>query len=1037
MKLTGKTVLLLMLSLLPWIASAELSAQPRNVTVSGVVVDANGDAVPGVFLVGENDAHASTDLDGNFSITVSAGSEIVTSCLGFAPYRFRASAKNNMRITLVEDSMSLEESVVVGYATQKKAVITGAVTAVSDKAISTTTSNDFVSKLQGKVSGLNIKANSGTPGGYDTSINIRGFGTPLFIIDGAKRTDTEFYKLNSEDIESISVLKDASAAIYGLNAANGVVIVTTKSGNSYGRTRFQFNSNFGFSSPTDRIRMADGYEYYYLRNAASINAGDSPYISPEELEKWRTGEYVSTDWYGETFKKSSLRQEYSLSAEGGSEKVKYYFNFNYTDDNGLLRSGDINYNKWNFRSNVTAQLAPGLKGNVNVSGYIDSKTNPSADIFNIYRGTVTSLPYKPVYANNNPLYYNGVKDGQSYNPVAQSYEENVGYKREANTNAQVALNLTWVPTFFQDLELKGSVYFDTIFYTRKGLRKNWKMYSYDVVTDTYAEEDWNPLVKITNAYDKSRRLTAQLQANYRKTIAENHNLAASFIFESKAADSENNSIEKYFDFYTNDQIDYAGDKDMKTTGNEGHTRNLSFIGRLTYDYKGKYLLEAAVRHDGSYRYHPDVRWGTFPVVSAGWRISEEKWMKDIKWLSNLKLRGSYGIIGEDAGEAFQYVIGYTISGGGWWEYDPSGVVTGVSSPALVNEHLTWTKSYLADLGLDMGFFDNRLNITADVFCKDKTGMLAYRNVSIPNTFGATFPQENLNSNRTQGIEFSFSYQDRVGDFFYTISANTTFGRTKYLYIERSEDNSSWSKYTGNYTNRWNDLAWIYNCIGVFQNQEEIDNYALYDATVGNKYVLPGDYKYEDVNGDGLINDDDKRPISLANGTTPAWNYGLTLSGSWRGLDMSILFQGAAGFVTYYSGPYAEPFWMDGNIPAFYMDAWHHEDPYDSESPWVAGEYPSIRPSSKDPYRNWPSQMSYKDCSYVRLKNVELGYTFNQKWLKKAHIEKVRIFVNVNNVLTICDKHVKAYDPEKVAGLYSLGWNYPLLKTFNAGINLNF
>ena len=572
----------------------------------------------------------------------------------------------------------------------------------------------------------------------------------------------------------------------------------------------------------------------------------------------------------------------------------------------------------------------------------------------------------------------------------------------------------------------------------KGLRNNWKMYTYDEATDTYASEDWNPTVKITSSYDNTRNISYQVQANYKRDWNDAHHLALSAIFEGRQSDNDHNSIEKYFDFYTNDQIDYAGDANAKSGGNESHTRNLSFIGRVTYDYKSKYLLEVAVRRDGSYRYHPDVRWGTFPVVSAGWRISEEPWMKGASsWLSNLKLRGSYGIIGEDAGDAFQYVYGYSVSGGGWWEFSGNTSTIGVTTPVLVNDHLTWTKSYLTDIGVDLGFFDNKLSFTFDVFRKDKTGILANKSVAVPNTFGAKFPQENLNSNRTQGLELSLGYKDRIGDFFYNINGNVTFGRTMNMYIEHGDYTNSWAEYKNGSAYRWTGIAWVYKIIGQFQTQEEIDNYAVYSTLLGNKYMLPGDWKYEDTNGDGVIDGDDLRPISYSAGSTPVWNYGLTLSGSWRGFDVSLLFQGAAGFVTFYSGPYAEPFWQDGNIPAYYMDMWHHADPYDMNSEWIPGSLPALRHSSKDGYRNQPSAMSYKDCSYVRLKNVELGYTFSQPFMKKAHIDKLRIFVNANNVFTLCDKYVKAYDPEKVAGQQNLGWNYPLLKTFNVGINLNF
>ena len=326
-----KTIIPLMLLLL----AATTAASAANVTISGVVIDNAGVPIPGAALVGPGNVHAITDIDGKFSLTVPDGAEVKVTCLGFLTYSFKAHKGDKITITLMEDHESLDEAVVVGSGTQKKAVITGSVTNVSSRQIATTTANDLVTKLQGKVSGLNIRNNTSTPGAYDHSINIRGFGSPLYIIDGINRDGTDFNKLNSEDIESITLLKDASAAIYGINAGNGVIIVTTKTGSDAGATRFQFNANMGLSTPTDRVRMANAYEYYWLRNAANINAGDPQFISPEELEAWRIacesgsdyltfgedGEIIhhqNTDWYYETCKQFSVRQEYSLSADGGT-----------------------------------------------------------------------------------------------------------------------------------------------------------------------------------------------------------------------------------------------------------------------------------------------------------------------------------------------------------------------------------------------------------------------------------------------------------------------------------------------------------------------------------------------------------------------------------------------------------------------------------------------------------------------------------------------------------------------------------------------
>jgi len=1014
-------------------AKNEKPASPKSSKLTGSVVDASGLPVigAGVFVKGTSNGVV-TDIDGLFEISAKETDILEIQSVGYRTVTRPVGQEKNLEIVLLEDVSLLEEVVVVGYGTQRKVNLTGAVSSITDKAISATTTSDIATKLQGKVSGLNIRSNSGSPGSFDNTISIRGFGTPLFVIDGVNRTATDFNRINSEDIESVSVLKDASAAIYGLNAANGVIIVTTRKGKS-GQPRFQFNANVGLSSPTEQVRMADAAQYYNLRNQAEINVGGDLYISPEELANVK-----NTDWYGETFKKCTVRQEYSLSADGGNDKVQYYMNLNWIDDDGMLRSGDLYYHKLSYRSTITANLTKDLKADLNMGVYSDKRESPSSDFFNIWRGTVTSLPYKSVYANNNPDYYNGVRDGQSYNPVALSYSDNTGYARNNNTSIQTTFSLDWTPDFVPGLELKATAAYDLRFTRSKSIVKNWLMYDYDEENDEYLPTSWQSKSSIGNSYDHLRYITVQAQANYKRTFAEAHNLAASFIFEARTFDENYNSINKYFDFYSNDQVDYAGDTDATSGGNEVQTRNLSYIGRINYDYKGRYLLELAARYDGSYRYHPDIRWGFFPVVSAGWRISEEGFMEDVSWLSNFKIRGSYGQIGEDTGNPFQYLSVYKMSGGGWYEFADGTTTYGVSTPALVNLYMTWTKSNLANVGLDMGFLKNSLTFSVDAFMKDKTGILAYKNVSVPNTFGADFPEENLNSNRTLGMELQIAYQNKVGDFVYSISGNVTYARTMNMYIEHAAYASSWQEYTSNPSNRWSDIAWVYKCIGQFQTQEEIDNYAVYSESLGMKYVLPGDWKYEDTNGDGVISDDDKRPISLSTGASPLWNYGLTLSGSWKGLDLSILFQGAAGFKTYHSLTYTDPFWENGNIPAYFADSWHHSSPYDASSDWVAGMWPAVRLSSYAPYlNNYASTASYMDCSYVRLKNVELGYTLRESWLKKARIEQIRFFLSGQNLATFCNKYVKAYDPETIAGGANTGWVYPLMRTVNCGINLNF
>ncbi len=1018
-----------------------VSGQETKNVITGQINDESG-PLPGVTVLikGSDNVGTITDADGSFSIKAGSTDILLVSFVGMKSQEINVDGQSNININMEPETIGLEEVIAVGYGIQKKKSLTGAISSIDNEEIQTTTSTSLAQKLQGKVAGLNIRQNSAEPGMYDNSINIRGFGTPLYVIDGIVRGDSrDFQRLRSEDIESISVLKDASAAIYGMNAANGVIIVTTKKGGE-GKTRFTFSATTGFSSPTDIPDMANAAQYVELQVDAYASAGIPPKYTPEELAAWQAGGpgYESTNWADETLKNSSMRNEYNLSAEGGSKKVSYYFNMGYVTDNGLLNSGDINYKKVNFRANVSAKLTDNLTADVNLSGFTDERNSPADGIFSIWRGTVSQLPTSSVYANDNPDYLNRVQDGQSMNPVAIAQSDLTGYGINEDSKYQSAFNLTYKAPFLEGLEFKGVISFDQSFYQGKGVRTDYELYDYSVADSTYMPTSFNAPSSISNNYSNSSLLTFQAIANYKTTFAENHNVSATLVYEQKETKGRYAGIFKYYEFFTNAQIDQAGEENAQSWGNESHQRFKSYLGRLNYNYKGKYLIEFAGRYDGSYRYHPDQRWGFFPVVSGGWRVSEENFIKDnLSWMSNFKIRGSYGIIGQDAGAPFQYVQGFSTSGGGTWEYVDGVLTNGAATPALVNEELTWMESTIKDVGFDIGFFDNKLTFTADWYQRDRTGLLAYRNVSLPNTFGGTLPQENLNSDRVRGFELSFIHANTIGDFNYSISGNVNFTRTMNVYVEQGEFTSSWGIYRGRQSDRWQGIAWTYNRLGQFQDEEEILFAPVQNGSLGNKNEMPGDFKYEDLNGDGVIDGNDISP-NMYN-ETPRTNFGLSLNGSWKGFDLNVLLQGAANFTVRYTHAYTTMFWGEGNIPAYFMDRWHKADPYDPGSEWVEGEWPAMRIqeikqigmlyAESDAWR--------RDASYVRIKNVELGYTFNQSFISKVGINSIRLFTNVNNLYTFADPFVKPFDPESAAGGYSAGWTYPLLRTFNFGVDINF
>ncbi len=1009
--------------------------------VSGIVSDEEGTPLPSVNIVIIGTTKGTeTDFDGNYSIQANQGDVLKFSFLGMETVRVTVKTNNIINVVLPMAQNSLEEVIVVGYGTQKKKSLTAAISQIQNEEIETTTATSLAQKLSGKVAGLNIRQTDGEPGSFRNSINIRGFGEPIYVIDGIRRGgSSDFQRLNSEDIESITILKDASAAIYGLNAANGVIIVTTKKGKK-GKTQFNYTGTIGFSAPTDIPTMANAAQYSELRNEANLNAGLGALFSDEDLAMWQSPNFNSTNWADETLKNQSTRVQHNISAEGGNDNISYYINLGFIEDEGLLKSGDINYSKYSFRSNLTAKLTKDLTANFNISGFKDKRNSPISGIFNVWRGTVSSLPINTVYANNNSGFLRRVQDGQAMNPVSIAQSDLTGYSIDETNLFNLNFDLSYEAPFLEGLVMKVVVGYDPKFTQAKGVAKDFELYDYDIVNETYDPTAFNKPAWVANGFGNSYLLTLQAQANYKTTIAENHNLNATVVFERREEEGRSAWIRKYFDFFTNPQIDQAGETNAESRGSEWQVRNMSYIGRLNYDYKGKYLLEVMARYDGSYRYHPDIRWGLFPSASAGWRVSEEKFMKNISWLSNLKLRASYGIVGQDVGQPFQFIPAFTTSGGGTYEFEDGVLTNGASTPSIVNKELTWMESTIVDFGVDLGFFKNKLNFTADVYQRDRTGLLALRNVSIPNTFGGTLPEENLNSDRVKGIEFSISYNDNIGDFHYSISGNYNLARTMNVYVESAPFTSSWSQYRSGVSNRWNDIVWQYNVLGQFQNQEEILSAAIQDGSLGNSKELPGDYRYEDLNGDGVIDGNDILPSAY--NESPKSNFGLTLAGSWKGFDFSTLFQGAANFTARYTHAYTSMFWGEGNLPAFFTDRWHKVDYNDPNSAWVPGEWPAIRvQADQSPQLYAPSDVWRKDATYVRLKNIELGYTLKYEEIQKAGISSVRFYTNINNVYTWADSFIKPFDPEKVAdsnsGGVSAGWSYPILRTFNFGVNVKF
>lgn len=1009
------TIAILVLSL------GSVSFAQNQITVKSRVCSADGEPLVGAAVV-ENPRNAAiAGADGSFTIVVKPNARLEISYLGFVTKVVAASEINGQTVILEEDMNLLEELVLVGYGSKKKESLTGSISSINNKELVTTVHTSLSESLAGKVSGFRVRQNSGEPGAYDTSINVRGFGSPLYVIDGVPSDlgADEFQRINPADIESISVIKDASAAIFGLRAANGVVLVKTKRGSS-GKAKVNYGYTFGMETPTDMPEMCTRGQWATLRNEANINAGTAPYFTKEQLQEQWDG--VSTNWCDEILKKFSIQQQHSLSVSGGNDKVSYFASFGYVGENGLLKSNNMDYDKYTLRANLTAELAKGLTFDTSLSGMYDQKDAPSFGYYNIYYAAVTCLPDTVPYIDGNTDY----PTWQTFlNPVAISDSERTGYTQSNNKHFSANMALTYDFPFLKGMQAKIAGSYQSFYTGGKTVNKEYKLYSYDSDLGTYSFVKKNSPSTITNSTYDNNMLTLQAQLSYANTFGK-HNVSALVAYEQHQAWSRTSGLQREYSFFTKDQVDMASLNNMKNNGMESQSASLSVIGRFNYDYASRYLVEFAFRNDASYRYAPGYRSGFFPVVSAGWRISKEKWMQGASsWLTELKLRASIGLVGEDAGSPFQYVSAYSLGGGVGYEFIDGEWTDGASSPSITNEQLTWYTSCTKDIGITSAFFDNRLNFEFDVYQRDRRGLLATRLTTLPNTFGASLPQENLNSDRVRGFDLTLGWRSHVGEFNYSVGATLNYSRTMNKYVEEADPLNSYANWRDKISYRYNDVMWGYDVIGQFQSQEEINTAPNQGGSQGNIKIKPGDYRYRDVDGDGVIDGNDTLPLFF-NGT-PKLYFGLTLGIEWKGIDANVVFQGAGCYTVRYSGVYAEVLASDLNTPAYFYDRWHQEDPYDPSSEWIAGKWPATRLIADAGSNYNESAIWRRDASYLRWKSAEIGYTY----------KFFRVFFAGHNLLTICDPFVKPFDPEKSEGSNSMGFTYPVTRSFNLGINLFF
>lgn len=1025
-------------------------AQTR--TIQGRVTDAQtGEALAGVSVVANSamgrEQATSTDENGAYQIQVfGEATTLVFAFVGKTTLTEQIGNRTSITVRLENEASELEEVVVTGYATTTKATLTGAVSSISGQDMVRTKNENTVNMLTGKVPGVRVQQRSSAPGDYDARIDIRGMGEPLFVIDGIPRDKAYFSRMGGDEIESVSVLKDGTAAIYGLRAANGVILVTTKSGSDMGgKVDITFSTNASLQQFLNVPETTNAIDYFTLKNEKNWQDFNgnylvrrNPMVTEEQFQPYRDGTLTSYNWMDKVFRKTTPQSQHNLSVNGGSDKLRYFFNLGYSKQAGSYQSDDYYSDRWNLRTNVDAQITKRLKARVSLGGMMVNTTKPNGVDWTAYKLTWLARPDAPFFANDNPAYPNGdnqvLADG--VNMMVQTDADYVGYNANKDRRFNGTLQLEYQIPGVDGLSAKGSYDYAVGLPDYHSYKRTYTVYQYNPNSDSYSPIQRNTPSGVTRGVNINNDTNMQLGLFYVKSFGQ-HNFNNFLLYEETFSNWD--SFSAYRDVFVDSEYLFAGEdlNQRAIGGGIGDQTSKSLVGQLDYNYAGKYMFAFKFRYAGSSRFPEGKRFGFFPTLSGAWRISEERFVKDnFAFLSNLKLRASYGEMGDDSSaDTYPPMIGYGLDGNNiGWIYN--GVLTGGVSPSgIPNPNLTWYEIKSYNVGLDVGFLQNKLNATFDIFRRDRSGLLATSAAVIPGTVGANLPKENLNGDQNFGYEMSVDYRSRLNEFSYYVGGQisaTKSKRTNWLETPASNSYDYWRNRTAG---RYNDIWWGNESGGMFTNYHDIRNFPIPQG----QGTVPGDWYLTDWNEDGVINGDDEHPIASIG--LPVFNYGISLGGAWRGIDLALDFQGAHGVFVSYNELLVEPLPFGGqNTLAFFMDRWHPVDPnadyFDASTEWVPGYFPI---TGRDGRRTGTNAV--QNASYARLKTAELGYTLPDRWISKAGVKNLRIYFSGYNLLTFTG--LEHMDPERPGRQVSSAdgpvdlYNYPNNKTYTFGASIKF
>lgn len=996
-------------------------SQTDNQPLTGVTVQVVG-----------GEYSTATDEAGYYSLsTVPPDGRLSFSFMGFKTDTVSVSGRTRINISLQATMSSLDQVIVVGYGTQKKGDVTGSVSSITSKELSTVPTPNVSSLFYGRLPGLIPVQRSGAPGADLVGLSIRGFNDPLVVVDGIPGRD--FSRLDPNEIESVSVLKDASAAaVYGVSGGNGVIVVTTKRG-TIGKPAFSYSLNYGVQRVTRFPDPVNAEGYAILMNQSAVNLGGTPIYSQEEVQKFRDGtdpQYPNFDYYDYFLRPTAPQMQQHVSVRGGGERVKYYFLLGQSSQGSIFRGGNQEYKKYNFRSNVSANITDNLEIAINFGGRVENRNNMVQDTYLM----AAWLYYQsPIYRPKNP---DGTIASTNFGLSAYLDRDLTGYVKNEYNVFEGSLSLKYKVPFIDGLSINVVGTRDMYFRDDKHWEKEFGLYAWDEATQSSTQVSTRGVSQLILATAKSASVRIQSSLNYEKTFGDAHHVKGLLLHEVNADQATDFAASRQGYVLPIDQIFAGPDLNKNNWGGASDNGRESYVGRANYDYAGKYLFEYSFRYDGSAKFPPKKRWGYFSGASVGWRISEERFFKDnISGFDDLKLRGSWGQLGSDNTGSFQFISGYIYPS---MNYVLGGdvVTRGLVESGTANPNITWEQSQVYNLGLDMSLWRGLLQLGAEVFYQKRDGLLATRALQLPSTFGATLPAENLNSLDARGYELDLRHHSNVGNVKYTVSTNLAFTRLKNRHLEQRPFTSQYDRWRNDNEDRWGSVYFGYKSVGQFQSMDEIYSSPIQDGQA-NSTLRPGDIKYDDFNKDGVIDAMDYQAVArgyhagLEFESTPLLNYGFGLNVAWKRVTVDMVWQGAAMYDVHNTYNAISPFVDGRSANAYLLDNWHRADPTDPNSEWVSGKYPSTVVGGAA--NNVVSSTFWiKDGTYIRLKSLAINYNLGSDFLKRFGVQGLDVTLSGQNLLTFSG--LGEIDPENrnASAQY-----YPQMMTFNGGIRITF